>query len=291
MRIQPLFTTTFLFSTFLTSYAALFTIQDLMKHSGLTTPGPSEYNEEGYKILNKLRKMLPTKTKSRPQMRMTNAERLRKKLPLNPPVRRDGSRRVAPRQASPLPPVVTEGGAGVFDENGDLIGYVSASLSPSGQMVMTTDENDVLSFVTAYQPPVAGVSDFARITMANPDFPIVGAIQGRDNSDASIGPGSPNYLYVGGVELPGTVPESPGEEIGNTYTDATGIDRLVQTDIWQVQTATGMVMARWVNPDGSIVNANAYMQGNNIYLLGDPDAFQAVYPDPIEPISIRVLQV
>ncbi|KAH6888960.1 hypothetical protein BKA70DRAFT_1140452 [Coprinopsis sp. MPI-PUGE-AT-0042] len=262
-------------------------MEQILEMSGFRQMGGPERNVEAYKALAKLRAMMPTRSQKvaqPPPRKMTNAERLTKGLPLNPPVRKQ-TREIDPRrQASPGPPVTANGPFVLTDENGDKLGFFTSTLDESGALIISPSIDDAIALSATYDSLVTNPSQLRNPT--DPKFPLLGLLQGRDNQGLDIGPGSYNYLYLMTVDATGTPKGSSGALIPNAYTELTGIDLLVQTDIWTLETATGRLVPQWVNSDGSMITGQLYMQNGGVYVLGDPIAFQAEYPDALVPVDI-----
>lgn len=300
MRITTLLSAATFLASVCTAFADAPTISELIELSGVAT-GPSEYNEEGYRQLAALIQAANIPTPTAPEVRsediilerMTNGERLAKGLPLKAPIRRRSrsslnrlNPRVIPQAiASPAPRQTVTGFLGFKDAAGQKVGYVRNTMVNNAQAAFTISQSQAvkvsITFDSSESLPLR-----LRVSLLNPPpvagFSLLALIQGRDNLDQDLSPGTFEYVYLGGGVLPGSGPGSTGVSGQNTYTAATGVGRISQTDVWTFDQDSSRVFPSWVNTDGSVQTFAFYTQGNAVYGLMNAVAFAAKYPSPIK---------
>jgi len=221
---------------------------------------------------------------------LTNAELLRRGLPLNGPVLRRGTpvRRTTP-SSGPLPPKTTTftGVIEVFDPNNNLLGYISENLINGAQYGIDPSIANALD-VTFQANPTGSTSqiDISAIN-SNPAWPYLGLVQGRDDADYNLSPNSYQYLYIGGVDNPGTQPGDTPQSISNSYFN--GSPRTAETSVWTFDADNGSLMPEWINTDGSTPAQQLFTQSNALYSSGNPDAFHARYPAPVTLLTLVFL--
>jgi hypothetical protein len=205
----------------------------------------------------------------------TNAERLRRGLPLKAPRR---SRTSAAKRAVPSP-VTTYGVLQVRGASGNMVGYVGAIRNSYGQYGFTTNPALRLLVSFTYTPNDNNVN----IAISDPSYSILAATVRPPSTNNDLGPGSYNYAYLTGARS--AVPAgSPAQDAPNTYTDSTGVPADSETSIWAYDSSTGVVSARWINGDGSVASTQiAYNPRDNLLVLvGDLTSFNnyfhALYP-------------
>lgn len=247
--------------------------------------GDSEETSPEMRFFTFQRRGTPTRTFQRSWLKLSNAQRLARGLPLKAPVRK--AKTVIIRQMpSAGPPVTKMGMMQVTNvDTGESVGYISATFLSTGHLGFTTDVAKALeiSFVIdSFATTATGLRIIMDDSDQSIDFPILGLIQGRDNSDDDIGSSSFNYLYLGGVALPGTASGSIASLMDNTYTNATAISRASETDVWSIDLNTGLITPQWVNEDGtSVTTTELFSQGTALYAGGNSSAFNEVYSSPI----------
>ncbi|KAH8814553.1 hypothetical protein DL96DRAFT_1504618 [Flagelloscypha sp. PMI_526] len=217
--------------------------------------------------------------------RMTNAERLARGLPLNKPqARASRTRRSSP---SDLPPTQHTGVIEVRRaDNNNLLGYIGKDLISGAQSIYTESIADALQ--VSFELPFGATSGTPQIKNmnSNPDWPLLGLVQGRDNTDSNVNAGSFQYLYMGGVANPGTQPGDRPTSIDNSYSTVTGKPRTVETSVWTVDTITGSMTLTWVNEsDGKPFNLQTWTQSIAVYAGGDQGAFGSRYPSPLTTVT------
>lgn len=115
--------------------------------------------------------------------------------------------------------------------------------------------------------------------------PYFGPVVGRDSTDANIGAGNFNYLYLGGVG--GTAPGSTAQP-GNYFSTASGLAKPSESAVWNIDVLAGTLLAQWINTDGSSPATIFFMQSNHVYAGGDPDAFHSRFPAPVSTVTLHL---
>lgn len=222
---------------------------------------------------------------------LTNAELLRRGLPLNNPVLRRGSpvRRSSP---STVPPPVTITHTGIVEvhnaANGNLLGYISKNLGNGGAQFVY-DPSVANALLVSFPTDSSGSGTDIDISMANsnPSWPFLGLVQGRDDSDSNLRAGSYQYGYLGGVANPGTQPGDRPTLIGNSY--FIGSPRTAETAVWTFDGASGKLTPVWINQDGTTPALQSFTQSTGLYIGGDQSAFFARFPAPVTAITYKFI--
>ncbi|CAA7260451.1 unnamed protein product [Cyclocybe aegerita] len=189
---------------------------------------------------------------------------------------------VARAETSSVPKVTYRGTIEVKrQDNGESLGYVSASTFNGAQYRYQAQASALI--VTVDLPAGQTSGEGLTLTTENSDtgFPLLGLVQGRDNTNTDIASGSYHYLYLGGVSSPGTPPDSAPMTIANSYTSASGLSRASETSVWNLDLATGALSAQWTNTDLSQPEMQYWTQGTALYSGADAAAFSSRYPSPI----------
>ncbi|TEB38801.1 hypothetical protein FA13DRAFT_406528 [Coprinellus micaceus] len=217
--------------------------------TALYTAGPT--HRDG--VYQRGEALTPTPTKRE----LTNAERLRRSLPLLPPKRRSGP--LAPR-ASCAPNTFTGKIEVRSFSSGSVLGrVVNWSLS---SLNFLGPDSDLLVQVTV--PPTGEATEIIPLndTGASSAFPFYGAGGG------TLGPGSPSTAGFGGVNhSPANSPPSSA----NT-----------ESTIWIVDPASYEISVQWTNSGGSQPSTTiAYnIRNNQFFLVGDLAAYNAAFTFP-----------
>jgi len=217
----------------------------------------------------------------------SNAELLRRGLPLNNPVLRRGTpaRRSTPSSVTP-PVKVTH--AGIIEvhnaANGNLLGYISKNLVNGGAQ-LGYDPSVANALLVSFQTDGSGKGTDIDISMgnSNPNWPLLGLIQGRDDTDSNFQSGSYQYGYLGGVSNPGTQPGDRPALIDNSY--FIGSPRTAETAVWTFD-GTYFVPV-WINGDGTTPALQTWTQSTGLYIGGDQGAFVARYPAPATAVTYK----
>lgn len=220
---------------------------------------------------------------------LTNAELLRRGLPLNNPVLRRGTpvRRSRP---STVPPPVKITHAGVIEvhnaANGNLLGYISKNLVNGGAQ-LGFDPSASNALLVSFQTDSSRSGTTLDISMANsnPDWPLLGLIQGRESGNSNFAAGSFHYGYLGGVDNPGTQPGDRPTLIDNSY--FIGSPRTAETAVWTFDGATGKLTPVWINEDGTTPALQTWTQSTGLYIGGDQGAFVARFPAPVIAVTYK----
>ena len=112
------------------------------------------------------------------------------------------------------------------------LGWVSRTLNPYGEYVVTTDTTDRMQVSyddASVQFPIQSLDGSAA------SYPWLSAIQGFGNTGADLGAKSFNYAVLGGAAL--TAQGATPVLQDNTFTDSTGIPGATEASIWS-QTGT-----------------------------------------------------
>ncbi|TFK39516.1 hypothetical protein BDQ12DRAFT_705008 [Crucibulum laeve] len=237
------------------------------------------------------RSSLPSPTVKTARHAWTNAERLVRGLPLKPPTRRDSARRSGP---SALPQVEKRGIIEITNtDNGQVIGYVSKNSFSKAQLRYQPAITDAVTVTFSANTGATSLTD-ARITLVDSDvgagYPLLGLIQGRDDTNANIASRSFHYLYFGAVAVPGTAPNTPGAAVSNSYTGVTGSQRVAESDVWNIDLTTGSITPQWTNTDGSQPATDLFSQGTALYAGGDSAAFLSRYPSPLTHYTLKFIE-
>ncbi|KAH9485697.1 hypothetical protein JR316_0002609 [Psilocybe cubensis] len=242
-------------------------------------------------------KPCPSATATLKHRDLTNAERLGRGLPLKPPVRRGHAARSqvspipqVPEPEEPEPPttepepkeVVYQGKIEVRKTDGTSLGYIYATNRASGLFTYGTVEGSALTISFSLNEGVTSGTNLA-ITMLNSDGPLLGLVQGRDSTTVDIATGSFNYLYINGIELPGSSPGSVPITMPNGYSS----NRAAESHIWNLDLTTGDLSPQWINSDGSSPVTKLWSQSNFLYAGADPAAFLAKYPSAVTPLTLH----
>lgn len=215
---------------------------------------------------------------------ITNAERLASGLPLNPPVRRkdwEGSNKAqahAPRHHDPHHPhpsstasKIQSGFIQIFDSSsGDLVGFVANSFNMFGEYTSTSDLGQALAVQIDTGLASEGVTNIATTNGPDVNFPFFGAITGFGDDSPDLGPGSSNYVYLGGVEE--TSQNSPPVQSANSFSSALHLTEEVESAIWSID-SDGTLTCHWTNQDLSTPSLFAGIAEGALMYTGDPDAF------------------
>ncbi|KAF2816474.1 WSC-domain-containing protein [Mytilinidion resinicola] len=172
---------------------------------------------------------------------------------------------------------------------GASLGYLSKNALNAAQYAYTPLEGNALT-IQLDVPTTGTTAAGLRITALNGNtgFPLLGLVQGRDSTSASLAAGSYNYVYVAGVNgaPAGSVPQSGA----NSYSAVTGLARSSESDVWTLTLATGALVPQWVNPDGSSPDFALFGQSTAVYGGGDEAQFLAKYPAPVTPLSLTFVE-
>ncbi|KAJ6479463.1 hypothetical protein C8R47DRAFT_1136920 [Mycena vitilis] len=182
----------------------------------------------------------------------TNAERLRRGLPLLPARRRpaDAAR---PRRSS-VPPVTVHGRVLVADLGGNPLGALTPQLNTWGALgYLTTNSREMLCAQLTYDPDMlsAGVDMSVTASVSTPGSntaQFVGGVVSTGATSPNLGSGSYNWNPLGFVSQ--TPSSSPPISGSSTLSSSTGTG-VIESAIWTFDPVTRAVVPQWVNQDSS----------------------------------------
>ncbi|KAJ7085625.1 hypothetical protein C8R43DRAFT_1142509 [Mycena crocata] len=239
------------------------------------------------------------------RINLSNAERLRRGMAPAPPTRRskfplyifalfsEQFTGTAKRtDTSPIPTTCRRGRIIVTNTNTNgVIGYISKNSLSGAQLRYQPNQEDAL--IVKFDFPVGALSsgdlDFAQENSDITGFPLVGAIQGRDDTSSDISAGSFHYLYLGGTNA--SPARSTPQSGPNSYSTVTNRDREFESAIWAYNSVSKAISVQWTNSDGSLPTTQIWTQGTAIYLGGDKDAFLTRYPSPVTPLAFSFEEI
>ncbi|KAG9048576.1 hypothetical protein FS837_012517 [Tulasnella sp. UAMH 9824] len=261
-----------------------------------------------------------TPTRSLPQSdveQLSNAERFVRGLPPKKPKLAQGS----PLRRSQSSPVPCKTYRGIIQVNnkasGAILGYLAKHSVPP---YTSPQPNESDAFIVSFKIDPTQDSGSAFGMTIEPDiggYPDLGLVQGRDNTNSDISPGSFNYLYITGTAQ--TPPGSTPQDVGNAY--FIGAPRTSESVVWIFNSATYQITCQWVNTDGcespprAILEMQSadipallfcrisphrvmmaakpitklFTQSNAVYAGSDPAAFQGRFPAPVTEITFTFL--
>ncbi|KAG8912892.1 hypothetical protein FRC01_004842 [Tulasnella sp. 417] len=233
-----------------------------------------------------------TPTRSLPEggaEQLTNSERFIRGLPPKRPKRLQGSplRRTQP---SAVPLTTYRGHIRIDKEDGSgTLGYLSKySMNSVYNRYQSIDNAAVVTFKfddTQTSGPASELTSDWDV----PAFPILGLVQGRDNTNSDIAPGSYQYLYITGTNP--TSPDATPDVVGNAYNSATGASRTSESEVWHFDSVTNEITLQWVNTDGSKPPTYLFTQSMALYAGSDPAKFNAKYPSPVTLLKFTFIPV
>ncbi|KAH8818624.1 hypothetical protein DL96DRAFT_1684281 [Flagelloscypha sp. PMI_526] len=215
---------------------------------------------------------LPTRTVS---PAMSNAERLRRGLPLKKPM----SRSLRYRQDGPVPSnpvtIYRRGYIQILSAADDrAIGYVSSTPHSAGPAGLTSSTDSALivryDVGMALTPPYNLELTNGQGSLAS--FPDIGLTVGPSALSPEFGPGSFNYGFLSATNPTpkGSTPTTVGSSTSSTLPGESAIFTVDPFDNIQVQ---------WINPDGSLpVTYTMYAPGPNyLTATGDINAYKDAF--------------
>ncbi|KAJ6485328.1 hypothetical protein C8R47DRAFT_1216891 [Mycena vitilis] len=209
----------------------------------------------------------------------TNAERLRRGLPLLVPARRRAADAARPARRSSLPPVTRQGNIIVIGSDGTPLGLLSEQMNDFGEFgYLASKPFQVICVAFTYDPDAPSVVVDLRVTDPITDPAgegSMGGIVGIGSSSPDLGPRNPNYNPVGLVSH--TPPSSPPVSGANSFSDITGTDTDIESAIWTFDPSTTALVPHWVNTDSSLPPTTLVYAPSEpmIALAGDVDAFRS----------------
>ncbi|CAA7260457.1 unnamed protein product [Cyclocybe aegerita] len=218
----------------------------------------------------------------------TNAQRLARGLAPKPPVRRSPTSTISKRQQPsqvPSPFTSYRGIISLRSEGSDTPYYIDKTSYHSGHIFVNTSISEAL--VVSFTSPSSELSartsrSFlvgAQLLMENwsygGEFPLLGLVQGGNNTDSDIGSGSPEYLTLGGIASPGTPKDSIPVYANNSYTFVTGQNRTSESAVWNADLNTGLLTPQWTNTSRTQPTTYLFTRDSILYAGGDLEAFTA----------------
>ncbi|KAJ6606475.1 hypothetical protein DFH09DRAFT_1120331 [Mycena vulgaris] len=215
---------------------------------------------------------------------VSNAERLARRLPLKAPSRRSSAHRARYSSTPPSPQITGYIQVLSLGDSSSVLGYVSKnSLSGSGHYAYTASLDNALLVGVSGDGTTSG-----NIVTLNSDYPspsFLGLVQGRDSTSSDLATGSFNYLY-----LASTAPTDPGASPQDVGSKSGTIPRTSESSVWTIDPVTSALTAQWINTDDTPAPTISFTQSTGIYFGGDPDAFHAKYPSPIQTIALTFIK-
>ncbi|KAF8911626.1 hypothetical protein CPB84DRAFT_1842107 [Gymnopilus junonius] len=250
----------------------------------------------------------PRGPRTKPTLSMptrTNAQRLAGGLGPNPPIHRGliGTPRQrwatspSPSPVVPLNPKVTHCGVvRLTDSKTDSqIGYIGKISSSKGHLFVNESISEAVTVCFKLDKDSSTASSISIVLEdwnLKSDFPLFALIQGRVDKSSDIGLHSSNYLTLGGVEWPGSRPQSPPKLIVNSYSSYwDGFDRTAESSVWNINLTTGKLTVQWTNSDRSQPTTQLFTVGNVLYAGGDLDAFVTHHSRGAIPLQPSVPQM
>jgi hypothetical protein len=154
-----------------------------------------------------------------------------------------------------------------------VLGYISGAQNGFGEYTVVPTTSGALN--VTFNESSASPFDIAINNPFDSNYSDLGGITGFSNSSPDLGSGSFNYSYLG--ESAATAPGATPANVGNSFTDATGIPEDSESALWSVDAATGILSAQWINTDGSSPATFAAFTQDALVLTGDLGAFEGAF--------------
>lgn len=213
----------------------------------------------------------------------TNAYRLSRGLaPLKPKALFSPESAPRPRTSS----VAYRARIAVSDANGNLLGYFAKNLVNGGAQA-GYDPDIANALLVDFSLPLGVTTGTVEMTAENmnPSWPLVGLVQGRDDTNSVMAPNSYQYGYVAGTTH--TDPNSRPALVDNSY--FIGSPRTAESVVWSVDVLALSVAPVWVNPDGTLPTLEFWTQSTGLYFGGSSQAFFARFPAPITKLTATLI--
>ncbi|KIK01209.1 hypothetical protein K443DRAFT_678564 [Laccaria amethystina LaAM-08-1] len=225
-----------------------------------------------YKSLNPPLNILDSRDAPSPTLvRKTNAERLIAGLPLNPPRR---SRTAHPRGVPSGVPTLTQGYIKVTEAGtGKDYGFLNKDLNNFGEFQTTSDPGQRAIFSINLADAAQGQTNIA-VNGASAR-PYIGGIVGFSSALSDLKSGFATYSYIGQTEA--SPLNSPPVMVGNTFSDATGLAKGVESAIWVYDAGSGTITPQWVNNNLSLPATYIGLSQGLLILSGDKYSFSTVF--------------
>jgi hypothetical protein len=205
-------------------------------------------------------------------VRKTNAERLIAGLPLNRPYR---SRTALLRGVLPsVVPILIQGYIKVTETGtGKDYGFLSKVLNNFGEFQMTSDPDQRAIFSINLVDAAQGQTNI--VVNGASARPYIGGIVGFSSALSDLKPGFATYSYIGQTEA--SPFHSPPVQRGNTFSDATGLPKAVESAIWVYDAGSGRITPQWVNNDHSLPATYIGLSQGLLILSGDKQSFSTMF--------------
>ncbi|KAG8722998.1 hypothetical protein FRC12_005931 [Ceratobasidium sp. 428] len=196
--------------------------------------------------------------------------------------------RGAPQAVLAPPPRITQKCNIWVESDTQYYGYLSPTFNRFGEYgVFQPTQNGSLEVSISYRPDTPGRIEFLATNGPVASYPYIGGITGFSSKGGDIGPGSPNYAYLGGTAQ--TPPGSPPVSADNSFSIVTSIPQDYESTIWSFDPETMAINVQWINTDKSApATYIVYANDNNQALLitGDVDEFQYAYDAPYPEVML-----
>ncbi|EKM58240.1 uncharacterized protein PHACADRAFT_252417 [Phanerochaete carnosa HHB-10118-sp] len=230
---------------------------------------------------------------------LTNAERMARGLPPNPPNRRNGRlvARVSPTPVGANSPAPTQqaSGSGSCTQRSGIIEIASVDRSISGYLANVTTRFGQYGFSPNKGDAIEVLAhcdgdrfDLTTVDMSS-SYPYFGGITGLQSISADLLPGTSNYAYFGGVTP--TLPGKPASSQDSSFTSLTKISNTVESAIWSMDDSTGILTPHWVNGSGDEQTTYiAYSPSVGVlYFTGDLSEFQGAVGESVHEIIFKLV--
>lgn len=268
--------------SFVPAFAALITAV-----AGLALPVDVSCGEMGCDAVQAAHKRHFLEHPARAARSLTNAELLRRGLPLKSPVLRRGTptRRTDP-SAVPQPVSSTTTNTGVIQirnaNTGSVLGYISTTSSNSIMALQSTSDG---ALTVSFDADSTGTSTQLNLGMENSGsgYPYLGLVQAIADPDSVFSPTSSNFGFIVGTvqTAPGAVPAN----IDNSYSAHYGKQRTGESAVWVFDSDTDTLTPQWINPDKSTPSLGTYVLDNELVFAGNLATAQAGFGQGIVPIT------
>ncbi|KAG8768764.1 hypothetical protein FRB91_011507 [Serendipita sp. 411] len=188
-------------------------------------------------------------------------------------------------RAVPVSPTTHRGIIQVSTKEQGFLGYISNDLYRG---IATWTQIEETAAIFTFEAPIGTTSvTRAEFTSATPlgGYPFLGLIQGWLSEDSDIGPGSYNYLFLGGT--PHSDPGSTPQIGANSWTLNA---RTYESSVWNIDVASGNVTPQWINTNGSEPTTTLSLWYNaDLFAEGDFTAASTHFTSNAEPMELKFL--
>ncbi|KAF6752136.1 hypothetical protein DFP72DRAFT_906217 [Ephemerocybe angulata] len=211
-----------------------------------------------------------------PTKQITNAERLRRHLPLLPPTRRTGA--LSPR-ASCVP---LADGTGTIQvrraSNGNILGYIRKTFDSQGSYTFSSNILDALTVKLSSTSISSGAQEISAVGGPDGAHPLIGAVGGSAGYDFNPGQLGYRYAYLSGAGH--TNANSPPSFTAGHSIQSLGYNGPAESTTWFVDCLTLDITAQWTNADGSQPPTSLFYDPpvDFVGLVGDFNQFVSTFP-------------